>query len=98
MLYGDPRLGDFFDSTNKRLEHIMASETLAAIEPEGIFVEVHLQILRADVVVDATNPVLRQAPEPLNRVRVRIARDIYVRCVVDAPMNVPPFSDRIIDV
>jgi hypothetical protein len=93
-----PSLTRFFDLPNERLKHIAASEALPAIEAEGVFIQVHLQILCTDVVIDASNPVLRQTPEALDRVRVRIARNVYVRCVVDAAMTVAHPLNRIVDV
>jgi hypothetical protein len=69
-------LAYLFNSPDKRIIHIMASETFSAVEAERVFVQVHLQILRADIVIDASNAILCQRPEAFNRVRVRIARDI----------------------
>jgi hypothetical protein len=69
---------------NKRFKHVVPSETFSPIEAETVFIQVHLQILGANIVVDATNPVLRQAPETLYRVRVSIARDIDALTVMDA--------------
>jgi hypothetical protein len=56
----------------------------ATIEAERIFIKVHLQVLGADVAVDAPNAVLRQAPEAFQRVRVRVAIDVYLRGMMDA--------------
>jgi hypothetical protein len=61
---------------SESLKHIVPSEAFSAIEPESILVEVHLQILRADVVINAANPVLCRAPETFNGVCVHVARDI----------------------
>src|SRR5271155_981978 len=56
----------------------------------------NLQILRRDVVIDASNPVLFQAPEASNRVRVSIARDVHACRVIDAPMSVSHVRQRIV--
>src|SRR5260370_34311807 len=40
----------------------MPSERLSSIEAEGAFVQIHLQVFMADIVVDAMN-VLCQTPE-----------------------------------
>jgi hypothetical protein len=45
MMIDAPALTDFFDPSSERLEHIVASDALTAIEAKGVFVQVHLQIL-----------------------------------------------------
>jgi hypothetical protein len=69
---------------NKSLKHIASSEALSSIEPESILVQVALQVIPADVVIDAANAVLGQAPKALDRVGVRVARDINLRRVMDS--------------
>jgi hypothetical protein len=81
---------------NKRFKHIPLSEALPAIEAESVFVQVALQIIPADVVIDASNAVLGQAPESLDRVRMRVARDVNLRRVVDALVLVSHPFERVV--
>ena len=85
-----------FDSPNERLEHIVASETLTPVKSKRVFVQVHLQILRANVLIDAANAVLGQAPEAFNRVSVDVARDIDLLRMVHPSVLVAAASKMII--
>lgn len=53
------RDGSLLNSADERIEHIASAEALSSIEAEGILVQVRLQMFGAEVVIDATNPVLR---------------------------------------
>lgn len=52
-------LASFSDPAHKRIEHIAAAKALSAVIAESVLIEVHLQILRADAVIDAPNAVFR---------------------------------------
>jgi hypothetical protein len=67
---------------DKLIEHIVPSDTLPPIKAEGA-VQVHLQILSADVMTDASDAVLCQAPESFNRVDARIAKDVNTCRMID---------------
>lgn len=54
--------------------------------PEGVFIQVGLQMLLTDGMVDTGNPALDQAPEALNRVGVDISPDVDLRVVEDTPV------------
>lgn len=87
-----------FDLCCKRLEHIAPAKALSAIESEGVFVQIRLQILGADVVIDATNSVLGQAPKAFNRVRVRIAINVDFSGVMHAPVRIAKAGQWLIGV
>ena len=71
---------------HKCVEHVALAETLSSVESERVFVQVRLQMLRADVVIDASDPVFREAPKALNRVRVRVAFNVDASGMVNALM------------
>jgi hypothetical protein len=75
----------------------VASDALTSIEAEGILIQVHLQVLRAHVVIDAANTVLSRAPEALYGVRVTVARDIDTLRMMNALMAVSHASERIVN-
>src|SRR6266571_260048 len=62
---------------------------MPSVVPEGIFIQVVLQILRAHIVVHAADSPLDQTPESLNRLSVNVAGDIDAARVTDATMQVP---------
>ena len=78
------------------LKHIVASETLSTVETKGVLVQVSLQVMSADAMIDAANPILGQAPKALNRVSVGIARDKDFTRVMDALVLVAHRFQRIV--
>src|SRR5437867_5717088 len=58
------------------------------IEPETVFVEVGLQVLCADVVIDTADPALHQTPESFDALSMNIARDVNLRAMPDALVDV----------
>src|SRR5580658_7489926 len=79
-------LRPLFNPARESLEHVVSPDTLTPIEAKSIFIQVHLKILLAYVVIDASNTVLSGTPEAFNRVRVSIAGDVNVCRMMDAPM------------
>lgn len=65
---GNGLRSDFLDSVGEGLKHIVPTKTRPPIKSKGVFIEVALQILLPDVVIDATDTVLSQAPEAFNRI------------------------------
>src|SRR5579885_2627402 len=61
---------------------------VSPVVPEGVFVQVGLQIFCANAVVDAADSPLHETPESLNRLSVDGPGDIDSRSMVDAPMSV----------
>lgn len=62
----------------------------------GVFVEVALKPLLGHGVVDASDPVLDEREEPLDRVRVDGADDVDVLVVWDAVVSVERLSGRLV--
>src|SRR6266702_4093823 len=62
--------------------------SIPPIEPETVFVEIGLQVLRAHVVVDPANSAFHQTPESFDGLSVNVARDINLRAVPDALVDV----------
>ena len=87
---------NFADSMSESLKHIVASETLSTVETKGVLVQVSLQVMSADAMIDAANPILGQAPKALNRVSVGIARDKDFTRVMDALVLVAHRFQRIV--
>src|SRR6266567_7227203 len=58
------------------------------IEPKTVFVQIALQVLRAHVVVDPADSSLYQTPESFNGLSVDVARDINLRAVPDALVDI----------
>src|ERR1700730_2825899 len=58
------------------------------IVAKSVFVEVGLQVLRADAVVHAADSTLYKTPKSLNRLSVDVARDVDSRAVVNPAMSV----------
>src|SRR6185437_10291929 len=56
---------------------------ISAVVTEAVFVQVFLQILRAHVVVDATDAALHSAPEPFNSLSVNVALNVDLCIVAD---------------
>lgn len=61
---------------------------ISTVVPEGVFVQVGLQILRADAVIDAADSTLHKTPESFNRLGVNISRNIDSLAMPDAAMDV----------
>src|SRR6266478_1000712 len=66
------------------------------IVAKRIFVEVGLQEFRAHVVVNPADSTLHQAPESFDSLSVNVARDINLRAVADAPMNITEILESIV--
>ena len=60
----------------------------APVVPEGILVQVGLEILSADRMINTADTPFHQTPKALNRVCVRIFHDVDFRAVIDAVMSV----------
>jgi len=58
------------------------------VVPEGVLVEIPLEILCADRMVHAGDAALQQSEEPLDGVGVNTAAHIDLRAVINAPMDV----------
>src|SRR5215208_2539594 len=58
------------------------------VVPEGVLIDVALEMLAADGVVDPPDAVPEQGPEPLDRVRVDIPDHVHLLRVVDALVSV----------
>src|SRR5260370_4622722 len=63
---------------------------------KGVFVEISLQEFRAYVVVNAADSPLYQTPESFDGLSVNVARDVNLRAVTHAPMNVAEILQSIV--
>src|SRR5229473_4259375 len=61
---------------------------VSAVVAKAVLIQVGLQILRAHIVVDAPDSTLHQTPESFDGLSVNVARDINLRAVPDALVNV----------
>src|SRR5260370_1594298 len=50
---------------------------MPSVVPEAVFIQVGLQVLRADVVIHAPDSTLHSAPKAFDSVGVHVARDIH---------------------
>ena len=69
---------------------------IPAVVAKAVLVQIGLQILRADVVVDAADPAFHQTPESFDSLGVNVARDVNLRAVTDAPMDVAEILESIV--
>ena len=76
------------------LEQQIALES--AVVPKTVLIQIGLQILRAHVVVDASDSTLNSAPESLDGVGVNVARNVHVLTVANAPMGVSEIRQPVI--
>src|SRR5581483_3649285 len=60
---------------------------VAMVVPPRVLVQVALQPLRRHRVVDATDPVLHQREQPLDRLRVNVPAHVHLLREVDPPMR-----------
>jgi hypothetical protein len=97
LLGNNAILGGFLNSSDKRLEHIVSPKARATIEPERVFVQVALQVIPTDVMIDAPNAVLGQAPKAFDGVDVRVARDVDLGRMVDALVLVAEPFERVVN-
>lgn len=70
---------------------------MTMVVAERVLVEVGLQILPAHAVVDAVNPKLDRAPEPLDAVGMHVASHVLAFGMRDRLVAVPFPRERAID-
>ena len=61
---------------------------ISSVTEKAVLIQIGLQILRAHVVVDRSDAALHQTPEAFDSLSVHVARDINLRAVPDALMDV----------
>ncbi|SRR6266849_4467785 len=81
---------------SESLKHIVTSEALSTVETESILIQVGLQVMCANAVIDATNPVLCEAPKAFNRVGMGISGDKNFGRMMDALMLIAHRFQRIV--
>lgn len=62
---------------------------MSAIVPEAKLVQIALQVFGIDVVIDAADTALNQAPKPLYAIGVNVALHVDAGAVLDPAMHVP---------
>jgi hypothetical protein len=68
----------------------------APIVPEAVLVQVGLQIVTANVVVNAPNPGLDQKPEPFDGVRVNVPVNVDLLTVIDPLVRIAACSESVV--
>src|SRR6266404_2736267 len=69
---------------------------IPAVVAKAVFIQIGLQVLRAYVVVDPADPAFHQTPESFDSLSMNVARDINLRAVTNASMDVAEILEPII--